>query len=216
MLLSILTQTIATVIRDIEPIDVKITTGCLLYSYLNNQENKIDLRDKALSFKDYYYSLCIERKIKNRTVGFINIERIINDKKIKHFPSISVKDYEDIIRWFNTIDLEVKFNPNDINPKTYGKIAFSSKYERDRFSELHNNFLTPIAKYYKNKYNISNNNLRIVNVSDTVIPAREITFFIDGYESLRVVQDITKGLILFNNKPTTVELTVDSLVRIII
>lgn len=216
MLLTMLTQTINTIIKDIEPSDVKIATGCLLYSYLNNQENKIDLRNKALSFKDYFYSQCIDRKINNRTIGFINIERIVENKKFTDLSSLSNSDYEEILKWYNTLDLEVKFNPLEVNPKTYGKISFSGNHEKTRFTELHNEFLKPISLYYRNKYNIPYGNLRIVNIGNTVIPAKAITFFITDYPSSRIVQDISQGLILFNKKPNMVKLTTDSYVYIII
>ena len=98
MLLTMLTQTINTIIKDIEPVDVRITTGCLLYSYLNNQSDKTDLRNKALSFKDYYYSECIDRKITNRTIGFINIERIVRNKKFIDLNTLSNVDYEEILK----------------------------------------------------------------------------------------------------------------------
>jgi len=154
MLLTLLTQTINTIIKDIEPVDVRVATGCLLYSYLNNQDNKIDLRNKALAFKDYYYSQCIEKKITNRTIGFINIEKIVKNKKLQDISTISNSDYENILKWYNVSDLEVKFNPDDLDPRTYGTISFKSNYEKEKFSELHNNYLKPISLYYRNKYNI--------------------------------------------------------------
>jgi hypothetical protein len=97
MLLEMLKQTINNVISDIEPIDVKIAVGCLLYSYLDNQENKMDLRDKVVSFKNYYYSECVEKKFNNRTVGFINIEKIVRNKKFKSLNDVSHQDYESIL-----------------------------------------------------------------------------------------------------------------------
>ena len=216
MLLTLLTQTINTIIKDIEPVDVRVATGCLLYSYLNNQDNKIDLRNKALAFKDYYYSQCIEKKITNRTIGFINIEKIVKNKKLQDISTISNSDYENILKWYNVSDLEVKFNPDDLDPRTYGTISFKSNYEKEKFSELHNNYLKPISLYYRNKYNIPYENLQIVSITDSVVPARDVTFFIKDYSSNRIVQDIEQGLILFNKKPSVVRLTTDSFVYIII
>lgn len=216
MLLTILVQTINSVINDIEPNDVKITTGCLLYSYLNSQPNKTDLRNKAIAFKEYYHSQCIDKKITNRTIGFINIENLIRNKKINDINSLSTVDYESILKYYSNTELEVKFDPKNISPRTYGRLAFKSGYERARFSALHNEYLKPISMYYKNKYGIPYNKLRIVSVSDTVVPAKEITFFIDEYPSDRIVQDIERDLILFNIKPSVVRLTPDSFVYMII
>ena len=216
MLLTILTQTINNVILDIEPVDVKVTTGCLLYSYLNNQPSRIDLRNKALAFKEYYYSQCIDKKITNRTIGYINIEKIIKNKKLKDISNISTLDYEEILKWFSNEVLEVRFNPKNIDPKTYGRISFKNTYEKEKFTELHNEYLKPISTYYRNKYNIPYEKLQIVDISDSVVPARDVTFFINDYSSNRIVQDIEQGLILFNKKPTVVRLTTDSFVYIII
>lgn len=216
MLLNMLTQTINTVINDIEPTDVKITVGCLLYSYLNGQETKIDLRNKALSFKDYYISEVTDRKIRNRTVGFITIEGIIKDKKYESLDNISTNDYEKILKAYDDTQLEVKYNPNSLDPMTYGKHSFKGSYEKERFSYLHNEILKPIASYCKNKYNVPYSNLRIVSVADTVIPAKEIVFFIVGYSSNRLIQDIEQGLILFNGKIDMIKLTTDSFIHIII
>lgn len=216
MLLTMLTQTVNTVIKDIEPVDVKVAVGCLLYSFLDGQENKIDLRNKALAFKEYYYSQCIEKKITNRTIGFINIEKIVKNKKLTDMSNISIRDYEEILKWYSNTDLEVKFDPNVIDPRTYGKISFNSNYEKIKFTELHNEYLKPISIYYRNKYSISYEKLQIVSISDSVIPAREVTFFINGYSSNRIVQDIEKGLILFSKKPSVVRLTSDSFVYVII
>jgi hypothetical protein len=214
--LTILVQTINSVINDIEPADVRVTTGCLLYSYLNNQPNKVDLRNKALSFKDYYYSQCIDKKINNRTIGFISIENLIRNKKINSLNDLSISDYESILKSYNNTDLELKFDPKNMDPKTYGKISFSSNLERSKFSVLHNEYLKPISLYYNNKYSIPYSNLRIVSISETVVPAREITFFISDYPSDRIVQDIKQGLILFKKNPSVIRLTPDSFVYMII
>ncbi len=216
MLLVMLKQVINNIVDDIEPIDIKIATGCLLYSYLESQESKIDLRNKALSFKNYYYSECVDRKIVKRTIGFINIERIVRNKKFKNLNDVSQSDYEEILKWYNNTELEVKFDPKNMNPKTYGKISFSGNYEKNRFKELHENFLRPISNYYKNKYNIDHGSLRIVEVSDTVVPAKEIKFFIVDYPSSRIAQDIKNGSILFSVKPSAVKITPESYIHMII
>lgn len=216
MLLDILVQTINSVISDIEPIDVKITTGCLLYSYLNNQNSTLDLRNKALSFKDYYYSQCVDRKITNRTIGFINIERLIQNKNIKTLNGLSIPDYENILKSFNNTVLEEPFDPKRISSRTYGKISFKSNFEKQKYEYLHNEYLNPITAYYKNKYDIPFNNLKIVYVAETVVPAREIIFFIKNYPSDRVVQDLKQELILFKKKPSSIKLTADSFIHIII
>jgi hypothetical protein len=216
MLLTILVQTINTIISDIEPTDVKITTGCLLYSYLNSQPSKVDLRNRALSFKDYYYSQCIDKKITNRTIGFINIENLIRNKKITNLNDLSITDYETILKYYNSTELELRFDPDRVNPKTYGRLSFKNNSEKVGFSLLHNKYLKPIASYYKNKYSIPYSNLKIVSVGETVVPAREIAFFISEYPSLRIVQDIERGLIMFDKKPSVVKLTSDSFVYMII
>jgi len=87
---------------------------------------------------------------------------------------------------------------------------------RDTMSVMNEYGLKPISIYYRNKYSIPHGNLRIVNIADTIIPAKEITFFITDYSSYRIVQDIEQGLILFNKKPNVVKLTTDSFVCIII
>ena len=96
----------------------------------------------------------------------------------------------------------------------HSKVVMKEKL--DSLSYITNTWGKPISMYYKNKYGIPYNKLRIVSVSDTVVPAKEITFFIDEYPSDRIVQDIERDLILFNIKPSVVRLTSDSFVYMII
>lgn len=216
MLLDVFRSNVSSVIRDIEPIDVRITVGCLLYSYISNQIDTLNLRDQLTSFKEYYYSECVDRKITNRTIGFINIEKLIKNRKISDFSNLSNSDYEQILKLFENTTLEVKFNPLTLDARMYGKDAFKSSYEKERFNILHSEFLKPIVMYYKNKYNIPYSNLQITEIPDTAIPGRDITFFIKDYLSIRIIQDIEQGLILLDKKPSVVKLTEDSFVHIII
>jgi hypothetical protein len=108
------------------------------------------------------------------------------------------------------------FDPKNMNARTYGKLRFSGNQEKDRFKNLHNNFLAPISNYYKNKYNINYSNLKIVEVADTVTPAKDVKFFITDYPSSRIVQDIESGLILFNEKPSMIKITSESYIHMII
>ena len=71
--------------------------GCLLYTYLENQTNRFDLRNKALSFKNFYLSDIMAKKYTNRTIGFIEIERFILNKKAKKLDNLTRSDLDKIL-----------------------------------------------------------------------------------------------------------------------
>lgn len=216
MLLDRLKNTINTVIKDIEPNDMRVTVGCLLYSYLINQPSDLDVREKALSFKEYYYSEAYDRKYVNRTIGFSEISKLVENRKLKNISNIDIKDYEKILHHYSNVELERSYNPNLFGANVFGLSSFKSSAEKDAFKKLNDEYLKPISEYCLGKYESEYSNLKIIKVSDTILPAREIFFYYVDIPSTVIIDDIQKKKILFEKTPSVVRLTKESYIQLIV
>lgn len=212
-----LTSNIKTVLVDIEPVDVKLTLGCLIYSLLEPSDNRTGLRKRALAFKDMYLSDIENKKYNNRTIGYIMIEKYFNNNnRIKDLDNIGLNTYEFILENYRRSELEEPFHPGGFSPMMYGLFSFKTDKEKKAYKHLHDKILSPIIKYYKYKYDIPYKNLKIVSVSDTVEPGRELFIFIKDYPTTKILDDIFKNRIIFDKRPSVVRLTRDAYLHIII
>lgn len=216
MLLKDLTTVIESVINDIEPDDVRLSVGCLLYTYLENQTNRFDLRNKALSFKNFYLSDIMAKKYTNRTIGFVEIEKFILGKKAKKLDNLTRSDLDKILTSYKNIDLEARFNPYMFSSKLFGLSSFKDEKEKLAYKYLNDEILRPIADYCKNNYSSEYSNLKIVKVTDTIKPAREIFFYYQDIPTTNLITDLNNKKIIFKTPPTKVKLTRESYIHVIL
>lgn len=216
MLLKELTVIIDGITSDIVERDVRITVSCLLYDYLDNLPNKFDLRKTANTFKEYFISSVYDRKYKNRTIGYGKIEKLIKTNKYKLVSSMRKKDIKAIIDNFNNVQLETVYDPYINDSTMFGLSAYKNTNEKIAFEHLNSKILRPIARYMKDKYDSKFSNLQIIEVSDTIKPAREILINYLDIPSDRIFKDLTSGKILFDKMPSVIRLTKDSFIQIII
>lgn len=216
MLLKDLTTVIESVINDIEPDDVRLSVGCLLYTYLENQTNRFDLRNKALSFKNFYLSDIMAKKYTNRTIGFIEIERFILNKKAKKLDNLTRSDLDKILTSYKNIDLEARFNPYMFSSKLFGLSSFKDEKEKLAYKYLNDEILRPIADYCKDNYSSEYSNLKIVKVTDTIKPAREIFFYYQDIPTANLITDLNNKKIIFKTPPAKVKLTRESYIHVIL
>lgn len=176
----------------------KLITACLLYTAVENitktSENfSNDTTTIASSYLPTYRSLVL--KAKTIYVSYSVMKKYIEKKNVYGFLEFTKEMIDEINRLYADKTEIVPFSTFLFNASMY-KVQNITLEQNKRLSKIHFNVMVPIAKYFKDNYDISDDKVEIYS-ADSVAnqPGKTIQFYISGIKPRDILSAITTGKI---------------------
>ena len=195
----------------------RIILGVLLYDILNqllaiDTSYNTNIVDSANSYATTLKGTV--QSLEGKYISYKSMTKFIKKNNIQNFISITITQVNSILSLYHDKRTIEKFSIIHYSSRMYSvpSLTFTqSKY----LEKVHNKIMVPIVKYYIMMNNISESDVLTESVLDNN-PGKIIHLSISTISPNRIITDINNGKIGIQSSITSVSLTPDGLVEIII
>lgn len=181
----------------------KLIVSCLLYDYIVRVLSKQSgFQNNSMELAKSYLDLFINDFIiyKDSAVSYTLIRKKIEATKKNSIIEFYDDEIRDIVNLYNDKTAVKTFSTTSFSQYMYRVLQLSNK-EYKFLSNIHKNIMIPIAKFYKNLYDIEDKNLEIYSAQEySGLSGKEILFLIRGIDTTKIVSDINTKRIPLGNK----------------